>query len=454
MAANRRRTALEADNGAGRAVAEGFLCPICKVDLGGPDELLEHNQIAHAQGEDEPFAWPPQQLGVERDRLEAFRKRRKARLDRMTLQSSQLVSRLDKLLYSGPDASQSLGKALQQTRKDFEQKIVPWMDDKLVPLCPFCAVSFGWLRRKHHCRLCGSVLCESCSLALPLETAVDMARMPSLSGSFPTHVAHDRPLMIAAEPLRICEHCDANVVRIQARQMHTEAKPSPFDKLYEKFKNLKRFVVESLDAFLELLEPLSQFQELSKYEDAVRCQVEIGQMLDALVGLGGMLAKMATDEGDSSYARIARQFSKYILSYVEEVKGTLKKLPSKDMIVIAREYEAQRAAELKARAEEKRRALELEHTRKITHDYDEISHSDLSSGHSRTSSNASSLAREHDAKAADVPKVLSISKVMSMQKKQIKEQIRQKKKEGKMDEVAMLMQQLMIMDDFKKSQKK
>ncbi len=49
-----------------------------------------------------------------------------------------------------------------------------------------------------------------------------------------------------------------------------------------------------------------------------------------------MLAKMATDEGDSSYARIARQFSKYILSYVEEVKGTLKKLPSKDMIVIAR----------------------------------------------------------------------------------------------------------------------
>ncbi|KAF8580862.1 hypothetical protein K439DRAFT_1355750, partial [Ramaria rubella] len=42
-----------------------------------------------------------------------------------------------------------------------EQKITPWEDDASVSHCPICAASFHPLtNRKHHCRLCGCIVCS------------------------------------------------------------------------------------------------------------------------------------------------------------------------------------------------------------------------------------------------------------------------------------------------------
>lgn len=41
--------------------------------------------------------------------------------------------------------------------------LVTWIPDDLVHLCPTCARSFGLLQRKHHCRLCGAIMCNKCS---------------------------------------------------------------------------------------------------------------------------------------------------------------------------------------------------------------------------------------------------------------------------------------------------
>jgi hypothetical protein len=38
-----------------------------------------------------------------------------------------------------------------------------WQDEAKVAVCNLCAVSFGPARWKHHCRLCGTVFCDSCS---------------------------------------------------------------------------------------------------------------------------------------------------------------------------------------------------------------------------------------------------------------------------------------------------
>jgi rabenosyn-5 len=40
-------------------------------------------------------------------------------------------------------------------------QIIPWID---APTCSFCNTQFTVLNRKHHCRLCGQILCQSCSL--------------------------------------------------------------------------------------------------------------------------------------------------------------------------------------------------------------------------------------------------------------------------------------------------
>ncbi|GAA5911037.1 hypothetical protein JCM5296_004603 [Sporobolomyces johnsonii] len=40
-----------------------------------------------------------------------------------------------------------------------EQSIVKWQDDKEATRCPICMAAFGLTTRRHHCRLCGRVVC-------------------------------------------------------------------------------------------------------------------------------------------------------------------------------------------------------------------------------------------------------------------------------------------------------
>ena len=45
----------------------------------------------------------------------------------------------------------------------FEKSVVMWTPDSEVKNCPFCGRSFGMTRRRHHCRLCGGIMCDRCS---------------------------------------------------------------------------------------------------------------------------------------------------------------------------------------------------------------------------------------------------------------------------------------------------
>eukprot|EP01064_Diplonema_japonicum_P035972 TRINITY_DN7943_c5_g1_i1.p1 TRINITY_DN7943_c5_g1~~TRINITY_DN7943_c5_g1_i1.p1 ORF type:complete len:233 (+),score=47.79 TRINITY_DN7943_c5_g1_i1:56-700(+) len=38
-----------------------------------------------------------------------------------------------------------------------------WMANEDVNGCPLCEGTFGWLKRKHHCRCCGGIFCDACS---------------------------------------------------------------------------------------------------------------------------------------------------------------------------------------------------------------------------------------------------------------------------------------------------
>ena len=48
-------------------------------------------------------------------------------------------------------------------RKDLHTKPRRWQHDSEVNECPHCQVTFTFITRKHHCRLCGFVVCNSCS---------------------------------------------------------------------------------------------------------------------------------------------------------------------------------------------------------------------------------------------------------------------------------------------------
>ena len=90
-----------------------------------------------------------------------------------------MIVRLDKLLTNLPgDPSK---------RREHEQRVVAWAEGSFVPACPACTRSFTPVRRRHHCRLCGAVMCQvhllssfysNCRLVLVLVTV-------SFTGMFP-----------------------------------------------------------------------------------------------------------------------------------------------------------------------------------------------------------------------------------------------------------------------------
>ena len=108
--------------------------------------------------------------GLERDDTIDFEQSRRKTVDQMLLEVSRLEKRLTKLtqLLANPPSDQittpsnllwPLAGAKSQ-KKQLEQSVVDWEDDVTILRCPFCQQEFSnYVFRRHHCRLCGRVVC-------------------------------------------------------------------------------------------------------------------------------------------------------------------------------------------------------------------------------------------------------------------------------------------------------
>lgn len=111
---------------------------------------------------------------------------RRKTVDKTLLEVSRLEKRLTKLTQlltnPAPDQTASPGGMLwslssgKYQRKQLEQSVVTWEDDGSVTRCPFCQQEFSsYTFRRHHCRLCGRVVCgdpfTDCSAEVGLNVA-------------------------------------------------------------------------------------------------------------------------------------------------------------------------------------------------------------------------------------------------------------------------------------------
>ena len=124
--------------------------------------------------------------GFERNHFDEFAKTRRKRVDREHMEVSRLEKRLTKLtqLLADPpplDANSSssgfwLLSGAKNQRKTLEQSIITWEEDVNVSHCPFCQQEFtNYTFRRHHCRMCGRVVCgdpkTGCSSEIGLNVA-------------------------------------------------------------------------------------------------------------------------------------------------------------------------------------------------------------------------------------------------------------------------------------------
>ncbi len=118
----------------------------------------------------------------------AFDQLRRIKVDQTLLEVSRLEKRLTKLtqLLAHPPSDINPGSSLlwqlsggKNYRKALEQSIVTWEDDASVINCPFCQQEFSsYIFRRHHCRICGRVVCgdlvTDCSKEVGLNVAAGM----------------------------------------------------------------------------------------------------------------------------------------------------------------------------------------------------------------------------------------------------------------------------------------
>jgi len=161
----------------------GLWCRVCETCYKSREGYNDHN-------------------GLVFDHTSSFTAIRRKKVDKQYLEVSRLEKRLTKLtqlLANPPDDISASNDGLfapvaslagqKSQRKNIEQSLVTWEDDASVAKCPFCQQEFGnWTFRRHHCRLCGRVVCSDLRTGCSVEIGLHVESSKSsktISGSCP-----------------------------------------------------------------------------------------------------------------------------------------------------------------------------------------------------------------------------------------------------------------------------
>ncbi|KAF4578507.1 Carboxypeptidase Y-deficient [Pleurotus pulmonarius] len=175
-----------------------------------------------------------------------------------------------------------------------EQRITPWEDDSAVNKCPLCRASFHPLtNRKHHCRLCGQIVCAlpvknpqrpvTCSLLFVVDKNTRM--IEEVSEGVDYGVRKRRTSAVDAKGgkgvgglqdeeekflkgVRMCRTCRPILTRQQYQQESTHV--PTFVRLYDMFITLEKEIEASLPQFEELLLSLTTDDHPTKEAMAAR----------------------------------------------------------------------------------------------------------------------------------------------------------------------------------------
>ncbi|KAI1032623.1 hypothetical protein LB505_014208 [Fusarium chuoi] len=203
--------------------------------------------------------------GVLTDHTNAFVEIRRKKVERQNLEISRLEKRLTKLtkLLANPPEKlpQSNGSLLgpvtslagqKNPRKLIEQSVVTWEEDATVSKCPFCQQEFGsWTFRRHHCRICGRVVCGDPQTGCSSEVGLNVSN--ETNGATKAPSGTEKPLSVTGDgqvgiDIRMCRDCKHTI--FSARDFATSLQHKPVDqRAYETLRQFERGIQQLLPSF-------------------------------------------------------------------------------------------------------------------------------------------------------------------------------------------------------------
>ncbi|XP_067269057.1 rabenosyn-5 [Pseudorasbora parva] len=395
-------------------VKEGFLCPLCLKDLQSFYQLQGHYEEEHSgdnrhvagqlkslvqkakkakdkllkrdgdertdsgyesfyYGGVDPYMWEPQELGATRSHLDSFKKQRAARIDHYVIEVNKCIIRLEKLTSfdrTSMDAAQI---------RSLEKSVVSWVNDQDVPFCPDCGGKFNIRNRRHHCRLCGSIMCRKCTEFLPLTLAYKLTSgarealwapgqggSPGSSGpvmqqtlrrgsissiSSVTSVLEEKD----EDRVRCCHHCMDALLRHQRKLEEKDHMPD-IVKLYERLRTCMEKVEAKAPEYTRMAESLNAGETTYSLENAAGLRMEIQKYYELIDVLSKKILTLGIKDEVQPHPKalqLQRMVRYTATLFIQEKLLGLTSLPTKEK---HEELKEKRREELEKRAQQERQA--------------------------------------------------------------------------------------------------
>ncbi|XP_062970822.1 rabenosyn-5 [Cynocephalus volans] len=401
-------------------VREGFLCPLCLKDLQSFYQLQSHyeeehsgedrdvkgqikslvqkakkakNKLLKRDGDDraesgtqgyesfsyggvDPYMWEPQELGAVRSHLSNFKKHRAARIDHYVVEVNKLIIRLEKLTAFDRTNTESA------KIRAIEKSVVPWVNDQDVPFCPDCGNKFSIRNRRHHCRLCGSIMCKKCMelISLPLANKLTSASKDSLSthtspSQSPNSVHGSRRGSISSvssvssvldekddDRIRCCTHCKDTLLK-REQQIDEKDHTPDIVKLYEKLRLCMDKVNQKAPEYIRMAASLNAGETTYSLEHASDLRVEVQKVYELIDALSKKILTLGLNQDPPPHPttlRLQRMIRYSATLFVQEKLLGLMSLPTKEQFEELKkkrkqEMERKRTTERQAALESQRR---------------------------------------------------------------------------------------------------
>ncbi|XP_032235700.1 rabenosyn-5 [Nematostella vectensis] len=385
-------------------IKEGFICPMCMKEFNAPDLLVKHFEEFHASEKDtlrqlrgmfdkakrkilkkpeldvdgsyivdterteegktvarglDPFLWDDQEFGATRSYTRLFEERRDAEIDRFVVNTNKILIRLEKLLRAGTHVKDSPLPG-NSSRKTKERSLVPWVADSEVDFCPICKKSFNLARRRHHCRLCGGIICAKCSISVAVNFAVKLLKLDK-SADLPQG-SKRRSRDDTDEPgIRACQVCSNLLTRYEKQEREKQTTPV-IVQLYEKMKQQMSDAEKLHPLYIKMVDSLNIGDVQYELTEAGNLRIKLIKSYEAVDVISKKIGALGSQDEmppSAQLTKLQRGIRAFASGYLQENMFTLPNLPQHDQVKRLQHERAtslaRRAAEEKA---ERERAME------------------------------------------------------------------------------------------------
>ncbi|KAM9133228.1 rabenosyn-5 isoform 2-T2 [Pangshura tecta] len=319
-----------------------------------------------------------------RSHLSDFKKHRAARIDHYVVEVNKLIIRLEKLT--------SFDRTNTESAKirAIEKSVVPWVSDQDVPFCPDCGNKFSIRNRRHHCRLCGSIMCKKCMelVSLPLASKLTSASKEALAShtspnSSPNSIHGSRRGSISSvssvssvldekddDRIRCCRHCKDTLLKREQQIDEREYTPD-IVKLYEKLRLCMEKIDQKAPEYIKMAESLNAGETTYNLEHANDLRVEVQKVYELIDALSKKILTLGLNEEPQPHPKtlqLQRMIRYSATLFVQEKLLGLMSLPTKDKYEELKEkrkqeidrklhMERQATLEMQRRLEEKQKDM-------------------------------------------------------------------------------------------------